>query len=187
MFTTERTILRAYGPADLPLLLGFVNNPLVQSTLISDPIVPRNHRFAVKLEEIANEALLYVIIEATDKEGGPQPIGAASITVANVKNRDVTFGIGLVPSAWNQGYGTEVTKFLVDYAFKNLAVHRISLGVLDSNPGAIKLYKKVGFVEEGRKRKANFFNGEWQDSIYMGILEEEWFAKTKQEAKTEAA
>ncbi|KAF8158339.1 acyl-CoA N-acyltransferase [Crassisporium funariophilum] len=182
MFTTQRTILRAYGPTDLPLLLDLLNNPLVQNTLISDPIVPRNHRFVTKIEEIANEALLYVIIEATDKSSGPQFIGAASITAANVKNRDVMLGIGLVPDVWNQGYGTEVTRFLVDYAFKNLAVHRVSLGVFDNNPGAVKLYKKVGFVEEGRKRKANFFNGEWQDSIYMGILEEEWFAKLKEEA-----
>lgn len=143
MFTTQRTHLRAYGPADLPLLLAFLNNPLIQNTLISDPIVPRNHRFATKIEEIANEALVYVIIEATDKEGGPQVIGAASITTANVKNRDVNFGIGLVPAVWGQGYATEVTKFLVDYAFKNLGVHRISLGVLDSNPGAIKVYQKV--------------------------------------------
>ncbi|PPQ89682.1 hypothetical protein CVT25_013869 [Psilocybe cyanescens] len=180
MFTTKRTILRAYGPADLPLLLGLINNPLVQNTLISDHIVPRNHRFATKLEEIANEALLYVIIEAIDKPEGPRVIGAASITVANVKNRDVNFGIGIVPDVWGQGYATEVTEFLVDYSFKNLAIHRVSLGVLDSNLGAIKLYKKIGFVDEGRKRKSNFFDGKWQDSIHMGLLEEEWFAKQSQ-------
>jgi len=146
MFITARTTLRAYGPADLPLLLALVNNPLIQSTLISDPIVPRNHRFAQKLEEIANEALLYVIIEATDKPNGPVVIGAASITTVNIKNRDVSFGIGLIPDVWNQGYATEVTRFLVDHAFNNLGVHRISLGVLDNNPGAIQAYKKV-YVE----------------------------------------
>ncbi|PPQ68324.1 hypothetical protein CVT24_004804 [Panaeolus cyanescens] len=176
MFKTQRTVLRAYGPADLPLMLAIVNNPLVQNTLISDPVVPRNHRFATKLEEIANEALLYVIIEAIDGPA-PQVIGAASITIANIKNRDVNFGIGLIPEVWNKGYGSEVTEFLVDYAFKNLGVHRISLGVFETNPGAVKLYKKIGFSEEGRKRKANFFDGKWIDSIYMGLLEEEWFAK----------
>ncbi|KIM43396.1 hypothetical protein M413DRAFT_444223 [Hebeloma cylindrosporum] len=181
MFTTPRTTLRAYGPSDLPLLLGLLNNPLVQNTLISDPIVPRNHRFVSKIEELANEALLYVVIEATNLPSGPQVIGAANITLSNVKNRDVILGIALDPQMWGKGYGTEVVTFLVDYAFKNLAVHRVSLGVLDSNPAAIHMYKKIGFVEEGRKRKANFFNGEWQDSIYMGILEEEWFAKHKDE------
>jgi len=43
-----------------------------------------------------------------------------------------------------------------------------------------------GFVEEGRKRKANFFNGAWQDSIYMGLLEEEWFERSKAEDAAKA-
>jgi len=38
-----------------------------------------------------------------------------------------------------------------------------------------------GFLEEGRKRKVNFINGAWQDSVHMGILEEEWFEKSKVE------
>lgn len=157
MFKTARTTLRAYGPADLPLLLALANNPLVQSTLISDPVVPRNHRFAQKLEEIANDALLYVIIEATDKPNGPVVIGAASISIVNVKNRDVSFGIGLIPDVWNQGYATEVTRFLVDHAFNNLAVHRISLGVLGNNPGAIKAYKKVYVYRLRCRIRTNFF------------------------------
>jgi len=143
MFTTPRTTLRAYGPSDLPLLLALLNNPLVQNTLIPDPIIPCNHRFVTKIEELANEALLYVVIEATGLPTGPQVIGAANITISNLKNRDVTLGIALDPQVWGQRYGTEVTTFLVDYAFKNLAVHRVSLGVLDSNSAAIKLYKKM--------------------------------------------
>ncbi|KAF8650168.1 hypothetical protein AX16_005402 [Volvariella volvacea WC 439] len=176
MFTTERTRLRAYTQADLPILLAIVNNPLVQNTLISEPVVPRSPRFAIKLEEIANEALMYVVVEATDRNN--EVIGAASLTlVGSVKNRDVNLGLGLIPDVWNMGYGTEVCRFLVDYAFRNLGVHRVSLGVFDSNQGAVALYRKLGFVEEGRRRKVNWFNGEWQDSIVMSILDEEWLAK----------
>lgn len=142
MFTTERTRLRAYTPADLPILLALLNNQSVQSTLISDPIVPRSPRFAAKIEEVANECLLYVVIEATDRGG--EVIGAASIAIANsVKNRDVNFGLGLLPEVWNKGYGTEVTRFLVDYAFLNLGVHRVSLNVLEGNEGAVAMYRKM--------------------------------------------
>ncbi|TFK40592.1 acyl-CoA N-acyltransferase [Crucibulum laeve] len=117
MFSTELTTLRAYGPTDLPVLLGLLNNPL-------------------KIEEIANKAMLYVVVEPKEKPG--QIIGRC-----------------FHHQVWGKGYDTEVTRFLVNYAFKNLAVHRISLGVFDSNAGAMKLYKKIGFIEEGRKRKAN--------------------------------
>lgn len=30
------------------------------------------------------------------------------------------------------------------------------------------------FVEDGRKREANWLEGAWQDSICMGILEDDW-------------
>jgi len=39
---------------------------------------------------------------------------------------------------------------------------------------SIDSYFGSGFVEEGRKRKANWLDGTWHDSIYMGILEEDW-------------
>lgn len=141
MFTTERTVLRAYNEGDLPVLLGLLNDPRVQNTLVADAVVPRSPRFAIKIEELANEALLYVVIEATDKGGSV--IGAASLTVENIKNREVTLGLGIVPTVWNQGYGTEVTKFIVDYAFQNLGVHRVQLGVLETNQGAIAMYRKL--------------------------------------------
>jgi len=66
----------------LPILLELLNNPLVQNTLISDHIVPRNHRFVTKIEELAKEAL-YVVIEATDLPSGLQVIGAANLTISN--------------------------------------------------------------------------------------------------------
>lgn len=141
MFTTERLRLRGYTQADLPALLAIVNDRQVQSTLLSEHVVPRSDRFALKLEEIANAALLYVVIEAVDRGG--ELIGAASISVESIKNRDVTLGIGILPSAWNKGYGSEATRFLVDYSFRDLGVHRVSLNVFEGNVGAIALYKKM--------------------------------------------
>ncbi|KAG5642148.1 hypothetical protein DXG03_003552 [Asterophora parasitica] len=180
MFTTDRLVLRAYTTADLPSILAIANNPLVQRTLIDEHVVPRSERFAIKLEEIANEALLYVVLEAVGSPG--IVIGAASLAVGSVKNRDVNLGIGLIPDVWNKGYGAEATRFLVDYAFKDLGVHRVSLGVLENNQGAFEMYKKVGFVEEGRRRQANWLDGKWHDSILMGIVADEWLQRSPSQA-----
>jgi hypothetical protein len=38
--------------------------------------------------------------------------------------------------------GTEATRWIVDYAFMQLDIHRISLEVLGDNLGAIAMYKK---------------------------------------------
>ncbi|MGV9141846.1 MAG: GNAT family N-acetyltransferase, partial [Promethearchaeota archaeon] len=72
------------------------------------------------------------------------------------------------------GFGTEASKLLVDYGFNTLNLHRIELDVFEFNKRAIKAYKKVGFIEEGRKRKSHFENGAYHDRIMMSILREEW-------------
>lgn len=51
------------------------------------------------------------------------------------KNRAAVFGLALLPEFKNKGYGTEVTKFMVDYVFRSLGLHRPSLTVFEGNPG----------------------------------------------------
>ncbi len=43
---------------------------------------------------------------------------------------------------------------LLKYAFYEMNLHRIGLDVISYNKAAIKLYKKMGFQEEGCMREA---------------------------------
>lgn len=70
-------------------------------------------------------------------------MGISNIWMLSAKNRDGMVAIAILPAFWNKGYGTEAMKFMVDYAFRWLALHRISLGVFESNKGAIASYKKL--------------------------------------------
>jgi RimJ/RimL family protein N-acetyltransferase len=73
-----------------------------------------------------------------------------------------------------KGYGTEAMRLMVDYGFKYLKLHRISLTVYAFNPRAIRVYEKVGFKREGVMRDDLYWDGEYVDSIIMSILEHEW-------------
>jgi RimJ/RimL family protein N-acetyltransferase len=42
------------------------------------------------------------------------------------------------------------------------------------NPRMIRCAEKLGMRLEGRMRKCRYYNGEYYDSIRMGILREEW-------------
>lgn len=46
--------------------------------------------------------------------------------------------------------------------------------MLEYNQVAQKLYKKIGFIEEGRKRKAVYKNGEYIDELIMELLRDEY-------------
>lgn len=74
---------------------------------------------------------------------------------------------------WGKGIGSEVCKLTIQYAFSDLNIRKVLLAVYENNPAAIHLYKKLGFVEEGRLRKQIFEGGEFYDKFYMGIFQEE--------------
>lgn len=78
------------------------------------------------------------------------------------------------PEKWGQGYGSEVTRLVVDFAFQYLGAHRIGLLTNSKNERAIKCFLSCGFVEEGRQRQYRWINGSFADLVDMGILREEW-------------
>ncbi|KAI0789765.1 acyl-CoA N-acyltransferase [Abortiporus biennis] len=93
-------------------------------------------------------------------------------------NRDGEISLALKPEFKDQGYGTEVLAWDLVYAFKSLNLHRVSLRASENEP-AMNLYKKSGFAEEGRLRKANWIDGKWANVVLMSILDEEWWLLCK--------
>jgi RimJ/RimL family protein N-acetyltransferase len=142
MFVTDRLILRPFRIGDLEDMLHLWNDPLVQRCLTSSGVIPRAPKFKDKISGFVDSALFYVII--TMKETGAF-MGMCNIWLEgdNAKNRDGRMGISISPEYWNKGYGTEVLKFVVDYSFRWLALHRVSLRVFESNKGAIASYEKL--------------------------------------------
>ena len=110
-------------------------------------------------------------------------IGTISLnSICNI-NRRATLGIFIGDkSGRNKGYGTEAIRLILDYGFNYLNLNNIKLDVLEFNQRALACYKKCGFKEYGRRRKAEFVNGKYYDRIEMDILSEEFkesFIKNK--------
>lgn len=85
------------------------------------------------------------------------------------------FGFGeigmLVAADWRgRGIGTALVETAIDWA-RNRGLHKLTLSVFPHNEAAIALYRKCGFVEEGRRVKhLRRANGELWDLIDMGLL-----------------
>jgi len=77
-------------------------------------------------------------------------------------------------ACWGKGYGTDAVRVLLRYAFEELNLARVSLGVYDYNPRAVRVYEKVGFVHEGRLRESVQRDGKHHDEIVMGVLRQDW-------------
>ncbi len=69
-----------------------------------------------------------------------------------------------------RGVGSALLAAAIELA-RERDLHKLSLGVFAHNAAAIALYRKFGFVEEGRRVKHyRRASGELWDSIEMGLL-----------------
>ena len=78
------------------------------------------------------------------------------------------------PKYQRKGYGMEALNLLLDYGFSFLNLRNIYLKVFEYNDAAYNLYKKAGFKEVGRLRKAVEIMGKTYDEIIMDMLREEF-------------
>lgn len=63
---------------------------------------------------------------------------------------------------------------MINYAFGELDLRRLELNVYTFNLPAIKCYEKLGFKQEGLKRKITQYNNEYWDGYFYSLLKEEW-------------
>ena len=69
-----------------------------------------------------------------------------------------------------RGVGSALLAAAIEWA-RERGLHKLSLGVFPHNAAAIALYRKFGFVEEGRRVKQyRRSSGELWDAIDMGLL-----------------
>lgn len=102
-------------------------------------------------------------------------IGEIGLDVVNWPGRDAFVGLGIGETDyWSRGYGTDVMNVLLRFAFMEINLRRVSLGVFEYNPRAIRSYEKAGFRHEGRLRSLLYREGRRWDNLFMGILREEW-------------
>lgn len=89
------------------------------------------------------------------------------------RRAEIWIYIGSKPH-WNQGIGFEAVDVLCKYAFEQMNLFRIWLECNPDFEPVVRCYQKVGFVEEGRLRKAYYRDGEFRDTCIMGLLRTDW-------------
>jgi len=100
---------------------------------------------------------------------------AAGEVVGELRVESSWLGFGeigmMVAADWRgRGVGTALVAAALEWA-RARGLHKLTLSVFPHNEAAIALYRKFGFVEEGRRiRHIRRTNGELWDLIEMGLL-----------------
>jgi len=81
------------------------------------------------------------------------------------------FGLSVDKEWRDKGIGKLLVEILIEWGKDNSLIEKICLEVFSTNQRAIHLYKKLGFIEEGRRVKhVKTKDGEYVDLILMYVL-----------------
>lgn len=78
-------------------------------------------------------------------------------------------GMGLLPAYRGRGLGFALLGTALEQA-RRKGLHRVELEARGDNQAALALYRKHGFVQEGRKRAGLYLDGAYHDTVLMGLL-----------------
>lgn len=160
--------LTALAPDDSETLRAWINDrELVLNNAPYRPIHPAQHEAWFASVQARADAVIFAIrlVDGDRLIGTCQLLGIHPVH----SNAELQIRIGEA-DARGQGHGSEAVRLLLDFAFRDLNLHRVYLNVFASNAAAIRAYEKAGFVQEGVAREAAFIDGRYMDVVQMAVL-----------------
>ncbi|MFB6269711.1 MAG: GNAT family N-acetyltransferase [Halobacterium sp.] len=103
-----------------------------------------------------------------------EPVGAVHVPWVRDKHGSGMLMYWVLPEHQGNGYVTEGTSLLLDYAFEERRLAKVYAIVLETNEGSQRVLEKLGFEREGVHRAETFLDGERLDNYRYGLLADEW-------------
>ncbi len=120
-----------------------------------------------------DELVLAVTLRADGRH-----IGNIALQHIHPVNRSAELSILLGDrAAWGQGCGVEAAELLLAHAFSTLNLERVACGTFGENQAMQKLALRLGMREEGRRRRAVFKDGRYDDVVEYGVLRDEFLER----------
>lgn len=102
-------------------------------------------------------------------------IGNISVVRCEDRSEVAHLGYCMGFDYWGKGIMTKAVCAVIDYLFKEIGFHRITICHAVKNPASGKVARKCGLTLEGTRRECfKSFDGEFLDICDYGILRQEW-------------
>ncbi|PKK88541.1 MAG: GNAT family N-acetyltransferase [Candidatus Wallbacteria bacterium HGW-Wallbacteria-1] len=168
----EKIFLRTIRPEDFEELYEIMNDcNVLRLTGSVYPNTEKKIRECIELSQNIDSRIWFVIVDKeTDKI-----IGETGFLRIFMPWRTSDYSLEIWNKEyWGKGIGREVAGLMFDYGFNYLNFHRLAIGVVEKNQRAMRFWKSVGFIEEGRQVQGFFSEGEYSDFVMMYFLEDDY-------------
>ena len=178
---TDRLVLRDYLASDEEEYYRLKSDPETMYYLQDIRLSSREeaHRdFTAVLTDVASPDRRFYFFRAQLKDSG-EPIGSIGYTVTGrgPEGKTVHAGYFFLPAYWGRGYGTEAMNRVLQFAFLEDGVTRVTTGCLAENKGSERVMQKCGMIREGEFPDWEYHDGRWKTRLQYRLLAHEYLRK----------
>ncbi|MDX8046856.1 GNAT family protein [Gracilibacillus sp. S3-1-1] len=101
-------------------------------------------------------------------------VGVAGFNSIDWTNKIAYIGYWLGEDYQGNGVMARVAKALTDYALKELQLNKVEIRAAVGNQKSRNIPERLGFVEEGHIRSAEYIYDHFVDHVVYGVLASEW-------------
>lgn len=137
--------------------------------------LPINHADAVTLvkslvADQEKEKCRWFMADATDGT----VVGMVALEAISMLHGNAIMPVFIARPWRRSGVGIRMAGMLIDLAFKQLRLHRVSTVYRADNAASAALLERLGFKPEGIARQSWFSQGKYFDLVNVGVLVDEW-------------
>lgn len=171
---TDRLLLRRTVKSDIDEFFFIQLNPNIRRYLGTNRLgddLEKNRKYFN--EEKYNELNYYrwTIVRKEDNK----ILGCIYLNIHDEKARTAGIDYWIREDAWGNGYTTEASRKILNFAFDTLNINRIESCGGKDNPGTYKVMEKIGLKYEGERKEGIFYYyGGIEDLVLYGITKEEY-------------
>lgn len=158
---SAKFLLRAVEDSDHTWLVDLHNDPVVLRNVTNPKSITleQHLKWWSGIDHLIEQRKIFTIDGI--------PAGFCKFYKIDTVNMNCTLGADLHAEFRGRGLAKEMWKLMLEYCFHTLALHRVNLTTADYNMPAQKVYRGLGFLDEGRFVQSLHRDGKYFDQILM--------------------
>jgi [ribosomal protein S5]-alanine N-acetyltransferase len=167
-------VLRKLQLEDLPDVLEILSDPETfryeeRPPMDETEVKPWLERVVKeKLSDTSGVLTLGVVLR-----DGQKLIGLVWVKYADSNRQQASLGIQINHGFKRQGLGFEAFQAVLSFCLQDIGLHRVTVSCDSRNAAAVRLFTKLGMRNEAECLRDRFIEGEWVDSLWFAMTEEE--------------
>ena len=166
----ERVYLRSITYEDTDMIVAWRNQEnVIKYFFYRGEFTKEGHlKWMKERVETGNVVQFIVCMKENDR-----PVGCTYIRDIDEANKKAEYGVFLgEEDVRGHGIGKEILELTVDYAFKELHLHRIYARVYETNKPSLYSFLHCGFEKEALLRDDVYADGAYHNVVILGRLNE---------------